>query len=144
MPRRQRHFVWELYLALAHEGGRTEQAGRDAIKALIPSQSNLVDAVIAVQGHTDKLEAAMVQQWSEAAETEETALEGEAMNGRIREGLTRAKDHQGPVTVEGETGEAEAKQDDFTQTLRERAERNRIDPETADVNTALRQAAGRG
>ncbi len=129
MARRQRHWIWEAYLGLAAEGGRTEPQGREFLKQTFPSLSHVVDAVISVQGRTDQLDAALADQWDQTAAQEESALTGESMNHSIRE-YARKPDGRfaGKSEAEGSTDER-----DLTRGL----------SLSGDLNAQIRAVAGR-
>ncbi len=129
MARRQKHWLWEAFIGLAAEGGRTEPQGREFLKQTFPSLSHVVDAVISVQGRTDQLDAALADQWDQVAAQEEAALTGQSMDRSIRE-YARNTDGRfaGKGGAEGATDER-----DLTRGL----------DLSGDMNAQIRQRAAR-
>ncbi len=86
MPKTERHLVWQLYLALAAEGGRTASEGVQAIKALFPTTfAGDVDAVLAVEGDLTRLEPEMRDRYANILTKETGHIGNQAMNAKIRE-----------------------------------------------------------
>ncbi len=142
MARRQKHWIWELYLALAAEGGRTEAQGRQAIKDLVPSMAALVDSVIYVQGRTDQLEETLANQWNETAATEEAALTGDGMNRAIRD---YARRQDGTFAKGGDSESSTSDQTESDSPMNQRIRNRKTDLAAAmaegdgDVNKAIRR-----
>lgn len=95
MARRQRFWLYEAYLALANEGGRTEPQGRQLLKDTFPTISNLVDPVIAAQGRIEDVESALIEEWTDTAHEQEATLAGDDFNARIRQQVSREIDPDG-------------------------------------------------
>lgn len=104
MPRKYRHFIYELYLALAAANGKnglnlTEAEARNKIKGWLPNFADMVDPIIQAGGDLAKIPAAMVQQTEDVINGEDSHLQGHTeMNRRLRDGsgrYTRADESQG-------------------------------------------------
>ncbi len=158
MARRQKHWLWEAYLALAAEGGRTEPQGREFLKQTFPSLAHLVDPVIQVLGKVEDLDTKLLNEWNTTAAAEEAAMSGESVNRSIREymrntdGRFAAKGDSESSTNDGD-GEPQTindrirgrarglnGSDDVNAALRDQTKG--IDP-GGDVNAQIRAAAGR-
>ena len=140
MPRKYRHFVYELYLALADANGRngmnlTEREGRDRIKAFLPNFADMVDPIIDAGGDLAKIPAPMVQQTEDVINREDIQLTGhDEMNRRLRDATGRfAK----PYESQGENGNQSV-----NDLLRHGRQSIPADAPAADFNAALRRKAG--
>ena len=87
-----KHWIWNLYLALANEGNCTEPEGRATIKALLPSLAGEVDAIIAAVGDVTKLDTELTEKHDGILQKEEDALAKAPVNDAIRQGSSTRKD----------------------------------------------------
>ena len=84
MAAKKNHFIWELYLALAATGGRSEPEGRAAIKAFLPGYAGEVDAIVAAGGDVAKLDSTAIESHEERMRQEAHTLEAGVVNDPIR------------------------------------------------------------
>jgi len=84
MAAKKNHFIWELYLALAATGGRSEPEGRAAIKAFLPGYAGEVDAIVAAGGDVAKLDSAAIERHENRMQEEAQTFEATTVNDPIR------------------------------------------------------------
>jgi hypothetical protein len=81
---KETHPIWQIYLMLASEGGRTEAQGRVLIKSLFPNTyAKDVDTIISAAGNLEELEE-LAESHRERIEKEAAEIDKAPVNDAIR------------------------------------------------------------
>jgi len=144
MPRKVRHWIYEMYLALADANGKygmnlTEQQGRQRIKAFVPNFAELVDPVIDASGDLSKIPPELLQRSTAVLDSEEEKITGnDAMNSRLRDAASRNT----AKPDEGGNSQGDNRADSVNELLRQGRQTIPADGKSDAVNAALRRRAG--
>jgi hypothetical protein len=145
MPRRQIHWLYNAYLALAAANGPyglnlSESQARDTIKGWFPNFAPYVNDIIDASGDLARIPEHTLTQSAQIIQEEEMSRAGEDMNKALRD---RVSGRFAAKTKGQNDGQDDTQGDDMNAKLRQRQSRIPSDTGEAGMNDALRRAAGR-
>lgn len=117
MARKPRHFIYDLYLALADANsafslGLTQAQGRERIKAFLPNFADLVDPIIDASGDLSRVPPEILQRTDTALTTQAASLDPtENLNARLREASGRFVPAEAPPSPATQAQRAEAERE---------------------------------